>query len=140
MPNSQLTQAILLPTEHVQRADKLIDWQLKVIRAQTFLFNISILLVLVSILILVTFIESFNYKYNIFTFFWFSLMLGYLILMGVVTTVWSVWIYPFKTFPIQCSGFTQKERGKEARRRRRHTTGDSTTGSLYSATASMVRE
>ena len=127
----------------LRRVSQLTQWQLKVTRAQTFLFNINILVVLTSVFILVTFVQSFNYKYNIFTFSWFSLMLGYLVFMGVVTTGWSVWIYPSETFPIKSSSSDQKERGEErgeeARRRRRHTTGDSNTESVISATASMVR-
>lgn len=101
---------------------ELLRWQMKVMMSQTLLFNISIIVVLFSIFILVTFIESFNYKYNIFNFFWFSVMTIYLTLMGVATSVWSVWIYPSQIFPIE--GEVTEDAAVEPGRRR-HRTGDS---------------
>ena len=125
--------------------EDLVMWNMKVIMFQSFLFNLATLSILLAIFILVTFIESFNYKTNIFHFSWFCAINSYFVVLGVSVTLWSTVIYPRKTFPL----FEKTGRGEERREelpvpklkpRRRHLTGESNTDSVHSAASSMMQE
>ena len=125
--------------------EDLVMWNMKVVMFQSFLFNLAILTILLAIFILVTFIESFNYKTNIFHFFWFCAINTYFVVFGVSVTLWSTVIYPKKTFPLFEKTGRGDERGEEVpvpklQPRRRHLTGESNADSVYSATSSMLQE
>ena len=128
-------------TNPVQFSEKLLAWQMKVISTQVWIFNIGIIIVLISIFVLVTFVQSFNYKQNIFNFSWFTIIVVYLISAGVVSIVWSLKIYPAKAFPLieTQNNETEQITSSSTSQRRRHITGESNTASIYSATNSMIQ-
>ena len=67
----------------------------------------------------------------------------YLMLMGIFSLVLAHWIYPDKLFQIQEKEKDElpvKNDGSISRRKRRHLTGDSNTGSVCSATTSFFQD
>ena len=138
------------------------SWQARVIRAQTFLVHISLLIILAVIFILVTFVTSFNYRPNLLTFPWFCLSTACLVILGIATLLWSLRIHP-NTFSLQEEEESQGAGGREDAAeaaegereerpwvrvqgeprlrlgRRRHLTQDSARDSVYSASASMLQ-
>ena len=120
---------------------KVLDWQNKVMRSQIFLFNTSILIIVLVIFFLVTFVPSFNYKTNILNFFWFSLAVSFLLLMGLSTLAWSVCVYPASIFSLQATPTKEESiEDKSDTSRSRHVTGDSYRDSLYSASDNIIKE
>ena len=116
-------------------------WKMKVMMFQSFLFNVSILIILFCIFILVTFIQSFNYKTNILNFFWFCAVNCYFVILGVPATLWSLVIYPRRKFPLLEKTESGEEEVKDRQMmRRRHLTGESNTDSVYSASTSIIEE
>merc|ERR1719312_802420 len=110
-------------------------------RSQIFLFNTSILIIVLVIFCLVAFVPSFNYKTNILNFFWFSLAVSFLLLIGLSTLAWSVFVYPASIFSLQPP--PPKEENTQIQTntsRRRHVTGDSNRESLYSAADNIIKE
>ena len=124
-------------TAALQFLEKLHAWQMKVITAQVLIFNIGLIIVLITIFVLVAGVQSFNYKTNIFNFFWFSTINSYLIISGVLAILWSVRIYPQSLLPWSVSKDESEIKTNE-RVRRRHITGESNTASIYSATNSII--
>ena len=124
-------------TNSLQFLEKLHAWQMKVITAQVLLFNVGLIIVLITIFVLVAGVQSFNYKTNIFNFFWFSTINSYLIISGCLVILWSVRLYPQSLFPWSVSKDESEIRTNE-RVRRRHITGESNTASIYSATNSII--
>ena len=122
--------------------EKLLASLTKVIMAQVFLVNISIIFILMTILILITFVYTFNYKTNILNFRWFLVVETYLIIMAVITSVWSLKINPESFFSYINNKFdTTEEKSNKSmkeKNRKRQVTGDSTTGSVYSTTSSII--
>ena len=120
--------------------DNLLDWQNRVMRSQICLFNTSILLIVCVIFTLVTFVPSFNYKTNILNFFWFSMAFCFLVLMGLSTLIWSIWVFPSKIFSLKLSiGNKEDNTMKTSVTRKRHITGESNRDSIYSASASIIK-
>ena len=124
-------------TNSLQFLEKLHAWQMKVITAQVLLFNIGLIIVLITIFVLVAGVQSFNYKTNIFNFFWFSTINSYLIISGCLVILWSVRLYPQSLLPWSVSKDESEIKTNE-RVRRRHITGESNTASIYSATNSII--
>ena len=124
-------------TNSLQFLEKLHAWQMKVIAAQVLLFNIGLIIVLITIFVLVAGVQSFNYKTNIFNFFWFSTINSYLIISGCLVILWSVRLYPQSLLPWSVSKDESEIKTNE-RVRRRHITGESNTASIYSATNSII--
>ena len=120
--------------------DKFRLWQRKLIFFQVLIINSSILINLFVVGILVTFVQSFNYRYNIISFPWFTFILMTLILFGIVTLVCSYWIYPtnfsLSTKSQESNSNNFENTGNE---RRRHLTGNSHTDSVTSANNSMLQ-
>ena len=123
--------------------DKLFDWQNRVMRSQTWLFNSCILVMIIVIFLLVTFVPSFNYKTNILNFFWFSMATSFLLFMCLSTSIWAYWVYPSKIFAlrkevpdddIHTNGI------KPSEHRSRHITGDSNRDSVCSGSANILKE
>ena len=116
------------------------SWQMKVLKVQITLFNSVTLITITTIFILVTFVESFNYKTTILDNFWFSSASFYLMFMGLSSSIWVMRIFP-KQFTLDNGEKEMKEKEKNVGlniQRRRHLTGDSNNGSIQSATASFL--
>ena len=116
-------------------------WQLQIIMTQVLIFNCAALIIVIVIFILVTFVDSFNYKGNIMDSFWFSMMTLYLLLIGVIGAIWSFQVFPESKFPLMESVeeeeivHTEKENNEMKTKRtvrRRHITGESKTDSICS--------
>ena len=129
-------------TISLQTVQQIIQWQKKVIMYQVFIFNLGVLIVLLTIFLLVTFVDAFYYKNNILDFFWFCMAVIYLISTAIFSMVWSLRIYPDKMFRIE-----ERENDKTAasedvvsRKKSRHLTGESNTESTCSATTSFIRD
>ena len=118
-------------------------WQSKLIFFEVLIINSSIIINLLVVGILVTFVDSFNYRYNIISFFWFNFILMALIVFGIVTLLWSYCIYPTNFF-LDIIKFDDKQNSNICdsigNERRRHLTGNSFTESVNSANNSILQE
>ena len=117
-------------------------WQSKLIFFEVLIINSCILINLFVIGILVAFVDSFNYRYNIMSFFWFTFLLMALLLFGILTLLWSFCIYP-TNFSIDIKSPDEQNSNiceKKGNERRRHLTGNSYTESVTSANNSILKD
>ena len=122
-----------------------LEWQRKILCYQTLLFNSCLIFTLLVIGILVIFVPSFNYRTNILDCFWFSTILVFLVLLGIVCLLWSFSIYPSSVFPLESQQSQtvgevggEDQRHEQHTRRRRRLTGESAVESVGSG-QEMIR-
>ena len=78
--------------------EEYLTWQCKVFMVQVCFINVGTLITVFSIFVLITFMKTFNYRDNIFNFYWFSLFVVFLSLYGLVSIAWSLINYKHQPY------------------------------------------
>ena len=127
--------------QNINFITRFLDWQQSILSYQTSLVNSCLIIVLLIIGILVTFVPSFNYRTNILDYFWFSTIVVFLVVLGLVGLLWSLWVYPRTIFPLTTEK-VQKMITEETDvvRRRRRVTGESIVESVSSTSQIITND